>query len=62
MNKISVYEQWTTCHEIDAPNHFANISAIVYHSESGLCFKRTVGCPLSSLIKTISVAFIRAEI
>ena len=48
--------------EIDAPNHFANISATKYRSESILYTKRAVGCPFSSHTKTISVAFIGAEI
>ena len=37
--------------EIDAPNHFANMSATVYRSESVLYSKRTVGSPVSSHIK-----------
>ena len=60
MNYISVYEQHFK--KMDAPNHFANILATIYRSELVLYSQRTVGSPLSSHIKTISVAFIGAEI
>ena len=40
---------------------FAYISATKYRSEAVLYSKRTAGHPLSSHIKTITVAFLQAE-
>ena len=42
-------------------NCFAYNSATKYRSEAGLYSKRTAGYPLAPHIKTIDVAFLRAE-